>query len=166
MEKDTVFRFRLPDDLLESLKNRTDNISGYIRQLIETDINQNPEAVRNILRTPYFYYGRFVEALDGDTVRLQLDVGFEITLNITARLHGVNSPEINTAKGKVAQKFTEKQLKNTYIVVETKKREKYSRYLAKIYYHKTYSDFHQILQYGKLLNQELIDAELAVRYDM
>ena len=163
---DKVFRFRLPESLLDTLQKRTDNVSGYVRQLIETDLHENPDEVRHILKTPYFYFARFIDAIDGDTVRLQLDVGFEITLNITARLAGVNAAEIDTAKGKKAKRFTEQQLKNCYMVVETRKREKYSRYLAKVYYHKTYDQFNQILQYGKVLGQELLDAGLAVRYDL
>jgi len=46
-----------------------------------------------------------------------------------------------------------------------RKKEKYGRYLAYIYYTKQYSDFDEIIRHGKLINEELVRAGLANRYD-
>ncbi len=166
MQKDAVFRFRIPADLLDQLKDRAENLSGYVRRLIELDLAANPEEVRALVRTPYFYHAEFLAAIDGDTVQLNIDAGFEISLKVVARLAGVNAPEAHTAAGKRARKFVAARLKNANLIVETRKREKYSRYLALVYYHKTYTEFDAILKYGTLLNRELIDAGHARRYDL
>ena len=43
--------------------------------------------------------------IDGDTVRADIDLGFNISRRIAVRLFGINSPEKNTAAGKEAAKF-------------------------------------------------------------
>jgi endonuclease YncB( thermonuclease family) len=48
--------------------------------------------------------------------------------------------------------------------VETRKKEKFGRYLAFVYYDKQHNDFEDIIRHGKLLNNELVKAGLAVKY--
>ncbi len=165
MAKDELLKLRVSSELLESLKDRTDNMSGYLRALIRADLNENPQ-LRDVPRTPYFYYATLKEVIDGDTLRLDLDAGFEITLTAIVRLAGVNSPEISTRKGKRVQQYIQKKLARSSLIVETQKREKYGRYLAYVYYHRKYTDFQGILEFGSQLNQELVDGGLAVRYDL
>ena len=116
--------------------------------------------------TPYYYHAKLEEVIDGDTLRLELDVGFEISIRAVVRLAGVNSPEIKTKTGKTVREFIEKKLKRANIIVETRKREKYGRYLALVYFHRTYTDFNEILEYGTLLNAELIETGMAERSDL
>lgn len=165
MQKDQIFRFRISAALLKALKARTKNASGYIRSLVTADLEENPTA-RDIPTTPYYYHAKLEEVIDGDTLRLEIDVGFDISQRVTVRLAGVNSPEIKTKKGKAAKEFIEKKLKRANIVVETRKREKFGRYLALLYFHRAYTDFNEIMEYGTLLNAELIEAGLAARYDL
>jgi micrococcal nuclease len=165
MQKDQIFRFRISDELLTALKARTKNTSGYLRALINADLEQNPTA-REIPTTPYYYYAKLEEVIDGDTLRLVLDVGFEITLRVVVRLAGVNSPEMKTKKGKAVREYIEKKLKRANIIVETRRREKYGRYLALVYFHRTYADFNEILEFGTLLNADLIETGMAERYDL
>ena len=165
MQKDQVFRFRISAELLDALQGRTKNVSGYLRALIRADLEENPTA-REIPTTPYYYHATLEEVLDGDTLRLELDVGFEISIRDVVRLAGVNSPEIKTKKGKAVKEFIEKKLKRANIIVETRKREKYGRYLALVYFHRTYTEFNEILEYGTLLNAELIESGMAQRYDL
>ena len=160
MQKDQVFRFRISADLLDALQKRTKNVSGYLRALIRADLEENP-AAREIPTTLYYYHAKLEEVIDGDTLRLELDVGFEITLRVIVRLAGVK-----TKKGKAVKEYIEKKLKRANIIVETRKREKYGRYLALVYFHRTYTDFNEILEYGTLLNAELIETGMAERYDL
>lgn len=164
MAKDAYFRFRLSDELLKALHARTENISGYLRELIRVDLQERPGNLSSIPRTPYVYHAQLVEVIDGDTVQLLIDLGFEITHRIIVRLDGVNAPEIKTAKGKQAREFVQKELKNSYLVVETKKRGKYGRYIAGIHYHKKFSDYSDIMTHGKNISTELLNRKLARRY--
>jgi endonuclease YncB( thermonuclease family) len=60
------------------------------------------------------YHARVVDVRDGDTVLLDLDLGFGFTLNardwdghpqLSCRVYGINSPELSTEAGKVALAF-------------------------------------------------------------
>ena len=151
MSKDETVRFRISTELLSALRARTKNISGYLRALVRADLEENA-AVREIPPTPYFYHATLEEVVDGDTLRLQLDVGFEISLRVLVRLAGINAAEIKTKKGREVKAHIEKQLKRANIVVETRRREKFGRYLVILYYHRKYTNFNEILEYGTVLN--------------
>ena len=60
------------------------------------------------------YFARVVDVRDGDTVLLDLDLGFGFTLNardwdgraqLSCRVFGINCPELNTLTGKDALAF-------------------------------------------------------------
>ena len=40
----------------------------------------------------YNYQATIVKIVDGDTVKLDIDLGFKIHIAVTARLHGINAP--------------------------------------------------------------------------
>jgi len=165
MIKETYFRFRISDELLDLVKARVENISAYMRELIRVDLNQNPEELRHLAKTPYTYNAKLLDVIDGDTVWLDIDMGFQMFTKQKIRLARINAPEIDTAAGKKTKRFIQKKLQGSHLVIETRKRGKYGRFLALIYYHPTHSDYNAILNYGKLLNDELIDRGLATRYD-
>ena len=115
-------------------------------------------------RTPYVYLAELSHVIDGDTMLLDIDLGFFTTMRVKVRLSGVDTPPLETTKGKKAKLFVEKELKGASLVVETRKKEKYGRYLAYIYYHPTHKDFENIIRYGKCLNSELLQKGLAEKY--
>jgi micrococcal nuclease len=164
MAKDTIFKFRISDELLDKVRERAANISEYLRDLIRADINQHPEELRDLPKTPYTYHARLINVIDGDTLELDIDVGFSTSRQDKVRLARINSPEIDTSAGKKAKKFIQQRLQNSYIVIETRRREKFGRYLALVYYHATHSDYNAILTYGTLLNDELIERGHAKPY--
>ena len=51
------------------------------------------------------YEATVVEIHDGDTVRLNMDIGFGITVNLACRFYGINAPELVTDAGKEAVAF-------------------------------------------------------------
>ena len=165
MAKETNFTFRISDKLLDLVKARVENISSYMRELIRADLQQNPEELRHLAKTPYTYNAELLDVIDGDTLWLQIDMGFQSFRKEKIRLARINAPEINTAAGKKVKRFVLRRLKNSHIVIETRKRGKFGRILALVYYHPTHSDYNAILNYGTLLNDELIERGLATRYD-
>lgn len=90
-----------------------------------------------------FWYGAEVlNVIDGDTVDLRIDLGFDIHHKIRVRLYGVNTPESRTsnkeekALGLQAKQFTKDWLSShKWVFVNTipDKNDKYGRILAKIY---------------------------------
>lgn len=90
-----------------------------------------------------FWYGATVlNVVDGDTIDLMIDLGFNIHHKIRVRLYGVNTPESRTKDlkekelGLKAKEFTKDWLANhKWVFVNTipDKNDKYGRILAKIF---------------------------------
>lgn len=112
----------------------------------------------------YEYRARVIRVIDGDTIYLAVDLGCDVSINLTVRLHGVNCPEMKgdtRTQGGMAKAFTKDWLQehasatqftqNVTLVTYKDKREKYGRYLGDIY-----AD-------GRHLNADLVEAGHAVR---
>jgi len=116
-----------------------------------------------------FWYGASaISAVDGDTIDLMVDLGFDTHKKIRVRLFGVNTPESRTtnkeekALGLKAKQFTKDWLKtNPWVFVNTipDKNDKYGRVLAKIY---SSDDIHN--PKTVCLNADIINAGLARDY--
>lgn len=105
----------------------------------------------------YTYNGIITHVVDGDTMDIQLDLGFKISFNIRVRLAAINCPELSTQEGQQAASFV-RQFENSQVVVNTVKDRKddYGRYLAYV----TVNYNNQLTQ----LNQLLLDLNLAKPY--
>jgi micrococcal nuclease len=116
-----------------------------------------------------FWYGATVlGVIDGDTIDLMIDLGFNIHHKIRVRLYGVNTPESRTANkqekelGLKAKAFTKDWLEqNKFVYINTipDKNDKYGRILAKIY---NSEDLESATT--KCLNQDIIASGNAREY--
>ena len=85
------------------------------------------------------YYAEVLRVLDGDTIDVLINVGFNIFLQDRIRLYGVNTPETRTkdlkekAAGMKAKQFVVSALFCKKIKIRTIKKGKYGRYLAMVY---------------------------------
>ena len=164
-------QIRISKELLEYCKKNVDNVSLFFREAAREKIASGSLIDSSLTfaeircRTPFTYYAKLERIIDGDTLLIEFDLGFFTKIQSRVRLAGIDCPEIETEKGKEATAFVEKELRNANLIVETRKKEKYGRYLALVYYDKKYQDFEDIIRYGKLLNDELVKAGLAVRYE-
>jgi micrococcal nuclease len=103
----------------------------------------------------YTYAATLHHVVDGDTLVLELDLGFRTTIKQILRMRGINTPERNTPEGKKATRFVSRRIKkDSQITVRTYARDIYGRYLADIFLGAKYA----------YLNQELLDKGLAQRY--
>jgi endonuclease YncB( thermonuclease family) len=101
-----------------------------------------------------FTYKAYVERLiDGDTIKAQIDLGFDVWTRQTLRLRGIDAFEIDTKTGRRAKEFVERALKNeSFVTIKTTRSDKYDRFLADIFYGA-----------NEYLNQRLLDEKLAVK---
>ena len=111
----------------------------------------------------YTYDAKLVRVIDGDSLVLSLDLGFNVTVAETFRVYGINTPE-KVGESKVAGKAaTDYMLSlfnrcNFQVEVRTHKgREKYGRWLCEIIGKTSAGD---VLNFG----DELIKAGHAVEY--
>jgi micrococcal nuclease len=88
----------------------------------------------------YIYKAELIRVVDGDTVDLIIDLGFDTQRKERFRLYGVDAPEIRFEAGKAAKAWlwnALQPLESIYvqtIQLETKaKRDKYGRFLAVLY---------------------------------
>jgi micrococcal nuclease len=106
----------------------------------------------------YEYAAKLVGVHDGDTITVDVDLGFDLHyVGLALRLYGLNAPELATAAGKVARQFTVDWLASRpALTIRTvkDKREKFGRMLATVIDPAT----------GTSLNRALIDAGQAVPY--
>ena len=86
----------------------------------------------------YIYKATLIRVVDGDTVHMQVDLGYHIGVEIDFRLTGINAPEMKGATitaGKAAKAFLEGLLANrTDLVVVSVKTEKFGRWLGTIWF--------------------------------
>lgn len=114
----------------------------------------------------YTYNATLEKVVDGDTLELNIDLGFKISTKIRVRLSGVDTPEIfglkkesaEYQKGMEAFKFTKDWFialgSSTFLVkTEKDKQEKYGRWLATIL----------SLDGAKVLNEDLLASGNATR---
>ena len=110
----------------------------------------------------YEYRARVTRVVDGDTVDLLIDLGFNIHIKQRVRLDGIDTPETRTKdkrekiKGLAAKQFVTDKIGDKFVIVKTEKKGKYGRCLAVIWY--------EVDGHFESLNEALIKAKLAKRY--
>jgi len=122
----------------------------------------------------YLYSADVVRVIDGDTVMVDVDLGFEITVRKRVRLRGIDCPELSTKKGQTAKEFVEKEFERCVqkspdpssgrarVVIQTFKRvDLYGRYVCDVYYWPGETDKESVVKKGKLLNEVLLKEGLA-----
>lgn len=114
----------------------------------------------------YHYKAKAERVIDGDTLDVNIDLGFKITTVQRIRMAGINTPETyNTKKdseeyqrGMAAKQFVEQRLtaNNNQILLETEKvTEKYGRYIGTIW----------LPDSAVTLNDELVEKGYAIRVE-
>lgn len=86
---------------------------------------------------PYIRKAVVKRIVDGDTIVVDVDLGFSTTLQQVVRLAGINAPEVvgaDKAAGLASKAWLENLIPpGTTVTVQTvKPREKYGRYLATV----------------------------------
>lgn len=81
-------------------------------------------------------YGCMVEnVIDGDTLKLHVDLGFHIWLHVTVRLAKVNAPELLSIGGATSKAFVLAEIADAMVFkVSTHRQEKYGRWLGQFFY--------------------------------
>ena len=87
----------------------------------------------------YHYRAKVTNVVDGDTIDLHIELGFDVGFDLRVRLYGVDTPEkvgATKAAGLAATAFTKAAVLGKDVTIETiaDKTEKFGRFLAKVYY--------------------------------
>ena len=111
----------------------------------------------------YEYSCQVTKVVDGDTIDVDLDLGFNIHHKCRVRLYGIDTPESRTrdkdekARGKLAAKFLQDAISNgKHVILQTQLKDskgKFGRVLA------------SVIVDGININQRMVTNHLAVRYE-
>jgi len=81
----------------------------------------------------YQYKCKILKVIDGDTVDVETDLGFDIRVNMRVRLLGIDAPEMSTEAGKASRLWLidAMPVESEWTLQTVKDRkEKYGRYLG------------------------------------
>ncbi len=163
---------KIHDDDVLAFYIQNSIVQGWSRDSLRRAINKNyfdlvkkgalvlnPQEARAV--TVFTYPATLVNAVDGDTLDLSVDVGFNLWLALRVRLRGINCAEMKDG-GEAARQFVIEKLKNIKrFMIKTHKTDIYGRYIVDLYYHPELTDRDEVVKYGFCLNDELLKAKLA-----
>lgn len=103
-----------------------------------------------------FKYNAIVDkVVDGDTVDLSIDLGFDIWHRARVRLMGIDTPEKWFNYGKVVKQYVADMVEFKPVQISTYKADKYGRYLVDIF----------VDGVDGSLNNHLVENKMALAYD-
>jgi endonuclease YncB( thermonuclease family) len=109
----------------------------------------------------FFYHAHVTDVHDGDTLTVDIDLGFSMTLRkLKVRLAGIDTAEMTSddptlkQKAVTARDWLRGQVLNKDIYLESGGLDKYGRWLGKIH-----------TKEGVCCNEELVKMGLALAYD-
>lgn len=97
----------------------------------------------------YTYKAKCTKVIDGDTLDIIIDFGFNTYGKRRVRLLGVDTPERSQMNYKEATQFTRNCVENKDVFIQTYKSDGFGRYLAKVWF-----------ENNRCLNEELKKSKL------
>jgi endonuclease YncB( thermonuclease family) len=83
----------------------------------------------------YLYWAQISNVVDGDTLVMNIDLGFNVIKKQRVRLAQIDAPEMGTDEGKKSYRFLRDLAANLgWLVIRTNKIDIYGRYLADVFY--------------------------------
>jgi micrococcal nuclease len=108
-------------------------------------------------RPDYLYGAQILEVIDGDTLQLEIDLGFDVFRKIRVRLAGVDAPEISSSKGRAARDFLTAQLMQVgTCAVQTVRLDLHGRYVVHLFTTARRVSIGACFQNGRYLNDLLV----------
>lgn len=118
----------------------------------------------------YKYRATITEVYDGDTVTAEIDLGFNIKFTEKLRLYGINAPELRgetKSDGEKSRDYLRAMILGKVVEIETikDKKEKYGRYLAKIWLSETTEENKFVSNTQKIfINESMVFKGFAKEY--
>ncbi len=115
------------------------------------------------------YEANVIRIVDGDTLLLDVDLGFTLRLKVRVRLARVQAPELanwaaDGLHNPAIDWLNEVIPPGSVVVVDIMKTEKYGRWLGTLRYKRGSTSRDDILRAGVVLNDELVSKGFAKKY--
>ncbi|TQE66863.1 DUF1016 N-terminal domain-containing protein [Leptospira noguchii] len=107
----------------------------------------------------YFYFGEIERVIDGDTILVKFELGFNVITRQRIRLHNVWSAELGSSEGEDNFESLKKRLPlKTKVIVRSRSKDVYGRFVGEVLYSKKKIQHPEdIFRIGIYLNQELAE---------
>ena len=113
----------------------------------------------------YSYRATVAKVIDGDTLWVVVDYGFDQTSQEKIRLRAIDSPELGTEAGRRAKAHLEELLLAAQpFVITTTKVDLYDRYLTDVFVLPGEKDLQKVAREGRYVNRALIEEGFARRW--
>lgn len=98
-------------------------------------------------RDEYVRNATVVDVIDGDTLRLMVDMGDDVWHRRVIRMSRINAPEMNTDRGRAAAGYLAALIQGKAVVIKTYKsgHEKYGRLLAEVWSRDTGANLNDLM---------------------
>jgi endonuclease YncB( thermonuclease family) len=125
-----------------------------------------PKQLKRPAGEPFIYRATILRVIDGDTLLVRLDLGFEVLIGQRIRLAEVDAPPLNEDGGEEAYAYVRDQMaKSKKIVIRTSKEDLHGRFVGHVFYSlDERMEWGRVYRDGRWLNQELLDRGLARVY--
>ncbi|MDD9933431.1 MAG: DUF1016 N-terminal domain-containing protein, partial [Myxococcales bacterium] len=112
----------------------------------------------------HVYKAEVERVIDGDTLLLRVDLGFEVWKEQRLRLAGVDAAPLDTPDGKKAWAFVVERLAAAeQVVVKTSQHDVHMRYVGHVFHSHRPMDAADVFAKGRYLNSELLERALVAR---
>jgi len=108
----------------------------------------------------YVYNAETISIVDGDTLWVMIDLGFDLYHKRKIRFADINAPELSTSDGKVSSEYLKGIIKpgQKVVIQSSKAEDKYGRFVATVY---TDAQVSVTIQ-GRNINSDLVATGHAV----
>jgi micrococcal nuclease len=110
------------------------------------------------MKQEYIYNAKVTNIVDGDTIDVEVDLGFYVYHQLRLRLAGIDTPEMNSKileermSARAAKDYVTDRLLDKEVTLKTYKKDKFGRFLADVFIN------------GNNVNEELLATGLAKVY--
>lgn len=139
-----------------------------LAKAIEAEVVSNPgkkpsKQLKRPAGGPFIYRAEVLKVIDGDTLLVRLDLGFQVLKDQRIRLAEVDTPGLKEDGGPEALEYVQTQMAKAKVVtIRTTKIDIYGRYVGHVFYSfNEDDDWGNVFRKGHWLNEELIGRGLA-----
>ena len=113
----------------------------------------------------YLYRAKIADVVDGDTLILEIDLGFDVFKKQRIRLAGIDAPEMKTIEGQKSFEYLRDLAASiSEVVVRTNKVDIYGRFIGDVFYleyEDKGADKIEIFEKGVYLNEKIVEDGMA-----
>jgi endonuclease YncB( thermonuclease family) len=163
-------------ELRNKLQEQTIANSWNVRQLAAAikaanqnytnpELDEGQTALQRPTAPTYLYKAKIVDVVDGDTLVLLVDLGFDVHKKQRVRLAAIDCPEMDSPEGQEAYQFVHQLLANVpFVMVQTRKVDIYGRFIGHVFFDaEGGKNKEQIFTHGSYLNEEILQAGMGVK---